>query len=418
MFNKLSLRTVLGATIGALALVVVGLGAYLAKDALQGRHVAQVVEKSNATADLLLSAAGHYAVERGRTNTALNAPGPLNADDRAAIDQRRAQADAALDNALAALRADGRSEADLAALTDTRRSFALLRKSVDGALVAAKSARSNDIIAAWVPGVTRLIEVSQALRLASDFEADATEARLSDLQRIKHYVWVMSEFAGRERAALGGIIASGEPLTPAQVQQLAGARGQFDLAWSLVEAFAAKPTAPASVKRSVEDVRQAVFMVFQPLREAVYRAGNERMSYPVNGAGWVSASTAAIDRILRLGETVGRETALLAGSMAQDSLRELVIDGLVLLLGFAITATAFWIVLRRVVSPLTAMTHTTSYLAGGETNIDVPCRERGDEVGELAGAIEVFRLKLAENKVLTARQQEEDALKVRRAQRL
>ena len=67
----------------------------------------------------------------------------------------------------------------------------------------------------------------------------------------------------------------------------------------------------------------------------------------------------------------------------------------VLLLGVAITVAiglvATWLIGRAISRPLAEMTRSMSRLAEGEYDIQVPAMERQDEVGSMAGAVEVFR---------------------------
>lgn len=51
----------------------------------------------------------------------------------------------------------------------------------------------------------------------------------------------------------------------------------------------------------------------------------------------------------------------------------------------------FFYVGRRVVEPLTLITRAMTRLAGGDTTVDIPYRERRDELGRMAAALGVFR---------------------------
>ncbi len=46
---------------------------------------------------------------------------------------------------------------------------------------------------------------------------------------------------------------------------------------------------------------------------------------------------------------------------------------------------------RAIARPVEAMAHTMHLVADGNLAVSVPCRERGDEIGEMAAALEVFR---------------------------
>ncbi len=50
-----------------------------------------------------------------------------------------------------------------------------------------------------------------------------------------------------------------------------------------------------------------------------------------------------------------------------------------------------WALSRAIVSPIVGMTDAMSRLAGGDTTVDVPALDRGDEVGKMAKAVLVFK---------------------------
>jgi len=67
--------------------------------------------------------------------------------------------------------------------------------------------------------------------------------------------------------------------------------------------------------------------------------------------------------------------------------RSLIIAGVVLLLMLAVSI----FVARSITSPLQRMTVTMNDLAGGNLAVEVPGIGRGDEIGEMAKAVEVFK---------------------------
>src|SRR3546814_13282710 len=61
---------------------------------------------------------------------------------------------------------------------------------------------------------------------------------------------------------------------------------------------------------------------------------------------------------------------------------------------------------RRVVKPIEGMTGAMAALAGGDKSIRVPHANRADEVGAMAGAVEVFRANMIRADELAARSEE------------
>jgi methyl-accepting chemotaxis protein len=77
----------------------------------------------------------------------------------------------------------------------------------------------------------------------------------------------------------------------------------------------------------------------------------------------------------------------------------------ILAIGFAAMTLAF-LIGRAVVKPLTAMTFAMKHLAGGDLKIAIPGMGRHDEIGDMASAVEVFKLNAIERLRLEAEQKE------------
>jgi len=239
--RALSLRTLLFALVGAMLTVTLALNA---TSAWRAGALATLTFQSNTTADLLLSAAAHWAVERGITNGVLSAEPPLKAEVRSQIDERRKKADAALTEAAARLEED-KSPAVQALLREAKgvlRDIDQLRRRVDAEVSKPRSERDAKLRAEWFPAMTKLIEVSQRLRLAAEINSESVETHLQTLQQLKHLAWVMAEHAGCERGMLNGIIQAGAPLRGEQLLALGVARGNVEYAWEIVQAITGKPT--------------------------------------------------------------------------------------------------------------------------------------------------------------------------------
>ena len=62
--------------------------------------------------------------------------------------------------------------------------------------------------------------------------------------------------------------------------------------------------------------------------------------------------------------------------------------------------------MRGIIKPIASMTRAMTALSAGDTSIDVPARERKDEIGLMAGAVEVFKSGMIESVNLRAAQDE------------
>ncbi len=76
--------------------------------------------------------------------------------------------------------------------------------------------------------------------------------------------------------------------------------------------------------------------------------------------------------------------------------------GIGLILGFVLA----WLIGSGLAKPVTAMTDAMQRLAGGDNDVEIPARGRGDEIGEMAGAVEVFKANAIERVRLEAEAKE------------
>ena len=253
------------------------------------------------------------------------------------------------------------------------------------------SAREQTVVSQWAPTITALIAASQNLRVAAGMEEDDINSRLSSLQSFKHFVWIMSEYLGRERAAVAALVAAGKPMNSQQISNLAAFRGRLEIAWDYVQAYATKSSAPPNVVAGTERLRESVFRRFEETRKGVYAAGLAGGSYPINSAEWFGQATTAIDDVIALSAIASQEAAKLAESARRSSLKLCCVNAVLMAFSSFLAAGALWIVFNRIVRSIGQMTGVMSEIADGNTSVAVPCVSRRDEMGAMARALLIFK---------------------------
>jgi len=94
------------------------------------------------------------------------------------------------------------------------------------------------------------------------------------------------------------------------------------------------------------------------------------------------------------------------------------IFGAISLIVLAVVAIISRVVANGTATPITGLTAAMKALASGDTNVDVPGAHRGDEVGHMANAVEVFKENMIKAERLDAEQKAEQAKQLRRAEML
>jgi methyl-accepting chemotaxis protein len=93
---------------------------------------------------------------------------------------------------------------------------------------------------------------------------------------------------------------------------------------------------------------------------------------------------------------------------AEAATRDSVRLGMLIALGLTIimVSAASFLIGRSISKALSAMVRAMTRLAGGDFAGDIPGLDRGDEIGEMAGAVEVFKLNMSEAARLRVEQEE------------
>ncbi|WP_282607195.1 methyl-accepting chemotaxis protein [Pelagibius sp. Alg239-R121] len=344
--------------------------------------------------DNLMKAAGNWAVERGVTNGALQSAAPASDGALKKIESRRQAADQAFEAAITQLsnwrNFDGKDKL-IAEVKEAYTQIAALRSQVDDALAQNKSQRPKDLPLAWVPAASRLIVQSQNLMLGAVEHFAEVDPLLGVFVSLRHDVWAMAEYAGRERAIMGGIIGARVPITDAQLQVLSRYRGRVESAWDAAQLDARNPSLPAQIKLRMSQVRTSFFEIYQSIREERYAEATSTSAYPMNGPEWVATATAAIDSLLKIQSTVSVATGSLAETSKSDATNTLIFEAVLLAVILAVGAVSAWVVIFRVTVPINGMTTAMKKLAGGDLETEVPSVGRQDEIGDMAEAVEVFK---------------------------
>ena len=199
--------------------------------------------------------------------------------------------------------------------------------------------------------------------------------------------------------------------------------------WAMIETYEKREFADPAVVQAIAAARSAFFGSFEDIRGKVYAAGTGTGEYPVTAGEWVAAATQGIDSLLALSDAIGVATGNYTYQVEDSGRNGVIISALVLVLALALGAFAFWIVLKRITSPIQSLTGTMSRLADGDLDVIIPSVDRGDEIGQMARAVEVFReaginnrrleTEAEEGRHMTERQRrEQEALKAAEAQKL
>jgi methyl-accepting chemotaxis protein len=296
-----------------------------------------------------------------------------------------------------------------------------LRSRVDPMFQLERSARAAAVMQSPPPNRHAKQDAQVALGDKLEGAMKLDSPAIDQLMAIKQAAWTSRVYSGGLAMRLEAAVAAGHPWQPADFVGSAEDRGRMDLAWSEVTEITARPEIPLAVKAAVARASEEFPTVYTTQMAEVVQGLANHSDKPAPGDKPVLALA---DLQKRNGAAFGlqnnvailtlHEVITLAADQANASQRLLILNAVTLLLALGLTAGGYLITVRRISTPISAMTHAMRRLAGHDLSTDVPGTDRGDEIGGMAAAVQVFKDSMISADALAADREREQNARLRR----
>ena len=416
----MNIRTLLISIVSVLAVMVCSFSIHITQKAFKTRATyIEAAEISRTVSDTdLLAAAGYWALERDITNGKLSDEQPASSAIMNKIHEQRKKGNEAfqrVESRLSTIKFPNQRVLT-SELNAAYAAANAARAQADADLAKPLSQRNSGVEKTWLSTMSNLILKSQAVRFTIAQKIADNDANLARQATMKHFSWIMSEYAGRERAILAGAIAADAPIHEAKIATLAAYRSKVETGWSTINKLL--PESPEFVKVEAEKLNNAYFKNFQSLRNSIFQAELNNQPYPVSSGDWVTQATAAIDAILVFQKALIKEGNLHMEALVSKANSTLIFGLFLLAISLTTTATGVFIIIRKVSSPLTSLTSAMNQLADGDLGVEIPNITADNELGKMSQAMVLFKKNAVERQELEEAQKVEDQKRVERAERL
>ncbi len=397
-------RNALIAIVAMFSLLVFGMIAMRALEAWGDYADARKTQDFNVGANLYVAGAFEVLLERLATNNALQADESATAGVRQEIETRRANARRGFDGGLAILATKefpGKTEK----LREMRAALATaneIRERANAAIQLPKAQRDEALLRDFVPVLTTSVNAALGIWYSALYASASFDATLFRYAAIKELGWRLREVAGVERNTISGAISAGMPLTEAQLARIASVRVRIDQLWSQLESLVADNNVPTAIRDAIAGVHQGYFGDFQRLAEEMLKAGTETARYPMTAAQYAETTTPQLGLLLEIMHAAVKASEAHAADIVGKAMGTLFVLLGILAVVAAIAGAVVHYVLMRILRPLGALTKSVESMAAGNLDLDVPGVSRGDELGTLASAVEIFRKNGLETRRLQA----------------
>lgn len=228
--------------------------------------------------------------------------------------------------------------------------------------------------------ITNLLAVPQESVKVSD--SPAVTANL-----LAYYNFLAAkERAGQERATGSAGFASGQ-FVPAQYRTLLTILAEQAAYLSSFQSYATE----AQRSAAQQTLSGPVITEAERLRRIAVEAGAEKPLGGVAARDWFKATTDRIDLMKTVEDVLQRDLAALNQANAAEAWKILTYGSAFALLMLMAALTVGFVLARGITRPITGMTEAMRALSRGDLSTAIPGRDKRDEIGIMAEALEVFR---------------------------
>ncbi len=344
--------------------------------------------------------AGLYEVllERLDTNNGLQAPEPAGPEVLSEVARHRAAASQNFDAGLATL--EGLDFPNKTVLLQNLRTALdtanQARRQADAALKLPRDRRDEVLRKTFIATITASVNASLKVWFAALHNASAGDPDLARLAVLKELGWRMRDISGSERSVIASAISAGTAIPADRIAENAASRTRVDLLWQQLENLSAGAATHPAIKQAMVGAKAGYFTGFRTLADQMRKISDEGGKYPMTAPQWVDTTTPQIGSLLQVMYGAGQASEMHTESLRQNAFSSLALHLSFFVLGLLAALGAIAVVIRRVVQPLSSMTQAVERLSAGDTDVIIPCTDRKDEIGAIAGAVQVFKAALIE----------------------
>lgn len=206
------------------------------------------------------------------------------------------------------------------------------------------------------------------------------------------------ETAGIERAVGSAGFGSGE-FSPAVYRRFAALIASQESFFSIFH----KNATDEQEELFQETIAGPVLDEVVRMRKVAFDSLETGHLFGVSGTSWYEAITLKINLLKKVEDQLSEDLGTLVGEVSSDAQNAFYIELVTALIILAVVIVISIFIVRGILGPISALQTTMLSLADGDLEIEVPATDRGDEIGSMAGTVQVFR----ENALERARSEEE-----------
>jgi methyl-accepting chemotaxis protein len=413
MLNRFSVNVILKSVIVIMSLAVVvmlGLTSWQSWKRLQSVNEIAAATKVSSQ---LFTALHNLRVDRSSTNRELNYDHAQQTHSKQNQEVRGAQMPA-LKAAIEGLEHIDYPEkaTTYPALVQAYKKLSALHAETAKAVTVPKAQRPAGLAQQFMAESLSLLNLLGKVSAQLSASVKLQDPYIDQLMALKEMAWMARNAAGDATVmisnAIAGIAPPADALTKYEVNL-----GKAEAAWAAIGDLSSGLALPATFKAAIDKGNSEFFgSDYDALRRKVFKQALAKEPTGFKAEEWTITSVAKLATILNVAEValdIAQEHTATQHAAAQ---RALILELSLLAAALVLGAGMMLLVSRRVTGPLRHIQGAMLKLAGGDFDVVLPGLDRKDEIGDVANAVEQFKILAMEK----ARTESDEAMRRQQAE--
>ena len=272
-----------------------------------------------------------------------------------------------------------------------------LHQQTEAALAQPKSARPTALAKEYFATTTALMEQLDRISTQLTNSVKLEDSYIDQLMELKQLAWIARNSGGDASVVISNALG-GLPLPPDAMAKYQVNLAKVDTAWAALEDLASGLPVPARFKNAVEEAKREFFgdtytqLRLKTLKQLI---AGEKVATPADT--WSRMSVGKLASLLNVAVAALDAAKEYAANQHVNILWRLWFDLGMLAGAIVLVAAMMLVVSRRVTGPLRNIQQAMLKVATGDFSVVLPGLERKDEIGDMANAVERFKV-LADEK--------------------
>lgn len=360
------------------------------KKSYDQKLTATEISETSTLLNNVFTALQNMRVERSDVRIAITGDAPVTAARVASIGELRAKSVPAFTAVIETCKTMNCGRVAMADLTKSFDELVTMRTKADQYAAMALADRPSDIKKQWEDKANAAVDALSLISRDMGIKLRKTDPTVAELIDVKDLGYSIRASAGLQRNVYTEAIKSGT-LTADNQKKAASLGGEINSVWPMLQDLGNRDGADPKIKDSIDQVQKVYFDKIVPLSDSVAKAITAGEASPMGFEDYQKVTNQSFDVLVAVPFTALDVLDAYVDKMNKDAVELLTFNSVLLLFVVVIGVVGVFVVRNKVVRPLGKMTEAMLEVAANKLGGEVPYANRKDEMGELAGALVIFK---------------------------